>query len=69
MLAVRQQPGMGRAGRGAQTWRRGLGRVRTMYEGQMNWCMQIYVRSGGRDYWDFEGHMIIQNVAAGVGDC
>lgn len=53
---------------GAQTWRRGLGRVRRMHERQMNWCMQIYVRSGGRYYWDFKAHMILtQNVAAGRG--
>lgn len=44
--------------RWAQTWRRGLGRVRRKYERQMNWCMQIYVSSGGRYYWDFTGHMI-----------
>lgn len=33
-------------------------RAGRMYEGQMNWCMQIYVRSGRCYNWDFKGHMI-----------
>lgn len=64
LLLVMQQPGMGQADSNME--RTGLGRVRRMYERQMNWCMQIYVRSGkwGRTHDLYTA----QNVAAGVSD-